>query len=186
MNPNLQNLPRRTPPPEMRSALLVIASKERARRMRRQNPAAFLRHLLMRCDLFLSHAIRTTALPAAGGLCAAVFLFMMFVVPVYPLLVHTGTTDVPTMLSTEGSVKAMGALSLGNEDIVVDVSVDEQGRMIDYTIVAGAAILAKQEVRRRLENTLLFSAFTPATTFGQPMPSRVRLWFHASEIEVKG
>ena len=112
---------------------------------------------------------------------------MMFVVPVYPLLAHAdGVLDVPTMLSTEGSLKAMGGLSLGDQDVVVDVCVDGQGRMTDYAIVTGAGILAQKEVRRRLENTLLFSEFTPATSFGQPTSSRVRLWFHASQIEVKG
>ena len=73
-----------------------------------------------------------------------------------------------------------------DSDIVVDVDVDEQGRMIDYAVVAGANVLANREVRRRLENALVFSNFTPGTTFGQPIVSKVRLWFHSSRIEVKG
>ena len=187
MTISLRNRPRRTPPTELRSMLRVIASQERQRRLVRQSLRTWLRHFWTRTDLFLHHAMRATALPAAGGLCAAVFLFMMFVVPVYPLLAPAdGVLDVPTMLSTEGSLKAMGGLNLGNQDVVVDVSVDGQGRMTDYAIVTGAAILAQKEVRRRLENTLLFSEFTPATSFGQPTSSRVRLWFHASQIEVKG
>jgi hypothetical protein len=64
--------------------------------------------------------------------------------------------------------------------------VDEQGRMIDYAVVAGAGVLANAAVRRRLENMLLFTEFTPATSFGQPMTSKMRIWFRTSRIDVKG
>jgi hypothetical protein len=33
---------------------------------------------------------------------------------------------------------------------------------------------------------LLFTEFTPATSFGQPMSSKTRLWFRTSRIDVKG
>ena len=52
--------------------------------------------------------------------------------------------------------------------------------------VAGASVLANPQMRRRLENALVFSNFTPATTFGQPMMSKMRLWFHSSRIDVRG
>ena len=58
--------------------------------------------------------------------------------------------------------------------------------MLDYAIVAGASVLANPQMRQRLENALVFSNFTPATTFGQPMISKMRLWFHSSRIDVRG
>jgi hypothetical protein len=70
--------------------------------------------------------------------------------------------------------------------VVVDVTVDEQGRMLDYAVVAGAGVLANPQMRRRLENALVFSNFTPATTFGQPTISKMRLWFQSSRIDVRG
>jgi hypothetical protein len=125
------------------------------------------------------------ALPFAGGVFSTVVLFSMFVVPAYPLLSNSDT-DVPTILNTPVAVKSMAPFSVGDTDVVVDVTVDEQGRMLDYAIVAGASVLANPQMRRRLENALVFSNFTPATTFGQPMISKMRLWFHSSRIDVRG
>jgi hypothetical protein len=44
------------------------------------------------------------------------------------------------------------------------------------------------EVRRSVERTLLFTEFTPATSFGQAIPSKLRLSLRrgASAITVKG
>lgn len=144
-------------------------------------------------QLSAEHLVRTMALPFAGGVCSTLVLFSMFVVPAYPLLhqhltqgAAAGEFDVPTVLSTQGSLKSVSPFSAGDDDIVVEVAVDEQGRMIDYAVMAGASALANRDVRRRLENALVFSNFNPATTFGQPMVSKVRLWFHSSRIEVKG
>jgi hypothetical protein len=68
----------------------------------------------------------------------------------------------------------------------VDVWVDEQGRMFDYAIVAGAGVLANSQMRRRLENMLLFTQFTPATEFGRPTSAKVRLRFGSSRVDVRG
>jgi len=186
---SLHRLPAKTPPAGLRTSLRVIASRERQRRIARRDLSSIWRLVRDRIQLSCEEMVRSVALPAAGGLCSTLVLFSMFVVPAYPLLAHKVTQnwlDVPTVLSTESSVKSMAPFSAGDVDIVVDVSVDEQGRMIDYAIIAGAGVLAKGDSRRRLENALVFSNFTPATSFGQPMVSKVRLWFHSSRIEVKG
>jgi hypothetical protein len=41
-------------------------------------------------------------------------------------------------------------------------------------------------MRRRLENMLLFTEFVPATQFGVPTTSRLRLPVVSSRVEVKG
>lgn len=181
----LRSLPAKTPGPGVRTSLLVLASRERQRRLAHHDLHSLVRLWRDRADLLYDDLIRSIALPFAGGVCSAVVLFSMFVVPSYPLLTHD-SSDVPTMLTTQVSVKEMAPFSAGDTDVVVDVSVDGQGRMIDYAIVAGASVLAHAEIRRRLENALIFSNFTPATSFGQPMPSKLRLWFHSSRIDVKG
>jgi hypothetical protein len=135
--------------------------------------------------LFSENFWRAIFWPAAGGVVSAVVLFSMCVVPAYPLRAHT-TADVPTVLTTQVAVKGMAPFFGGGDDVVVDVTVDEQGRMIDYAVVAGASALANASLRRRLENVLLFTEFTPATSFGQPMSSKTRLWFRTSRIDVKG
>ena len=182
---SLRSLPVKTPPAGLRTSLRVIASRERQRRVARRDLRSVMRLWRDRTELFCDSVVRSMALPFAGGVCSALVLFSMFVVPAYPLLTHDAL-DVPTELTTQVSIKSMAPFSVGDTDVVVDVLVDGQGRMIDYAIVAGASVLANAETRRRLENALLFSNFTPATSFGQPMASRMRLWFRSSQIDVKG
>jgi hypothetical protein len=181
----LRSLPVKTPASGLRTSLLVIASRERQRRWAYRDLSSAVRLWRDRLELFYDDVVRSIALPFAGGVCSTAVLFSMFVVPAYPLLTHN-SFDVPTMLTTQVSIKEMSPFSAGDTDVVVDVLVDGQGRMIDYAIVAGASVLANAEIRRRLENALVFSNFTPATSFGQPMASKLRLWFHSSRIDVKG
>ena len=181
----LRSLPAREPQPELQTSLRVIASRERQRRLARRSLGSTIGLWRDRFELFSDNFLRSVALPAVGGLASAVVLFSMCVVPAYPLRAHT-TVDVPTVLTTEVAVKGMAPFFGGGDDVVVDVTVDEQGRMIDYAVVAGATALANASLRRRLENVLLFTEFTPATSFGQPMSSKTRLWFRTSRIDVKG
>ena len=176
----LRGLSVKVPPPELRTSLRVIASRHRQQRSSRSSVT-----WRDRARLFATNLMRPLALPFAGGVFSTVVLFSMFVVPAYPLLSNSDT-DVPTVLNTPVAVKSIAPFSVGDTDVVVDVTVDEQGRMLDYAIVAGASVLANPQMRRRLENALVFSNFTPATTFGQPMISKMRLWFHSSRIDVRG
>jgi hypothetical protein len=185
INRALRSLPVREPQPELRTSLRVIASRERQRRLGTSGLTAVVRMWRDRFELFSENFWRAIFWPAAGGVASAVVLFSMCVVPAYPLRAHT-TADVPTVLTTQVAVKGMAPFFGGGDDVVVDVTVDEQGRMIDYAVVAGASALANASLRRRLENVLLFTEFTPATSFGQPMPSKTRLWFRTSRIDVKG
>jgi hypothetical protein len=181
----LRKLSTKVPSAELRTSLRVMASRERQRRLERRSFAAMWTSWEERAHLFFDNVVRTVALPVAGGVCSTLVLFSMFVVPAYPLLTR-GDADVPTILKTPVAVKNMAPFSVGDTDVVVDVVVDEQGRMTDYAIVAGASVLANAQTRRRLENALVFSNFTPATSFGQPMMSKMRLWFHSSRIDVRG
>jgi len=181
----LRSLSVKAPPTELRTSLRVIASRERQRRMEHRTFATMWHAWRENAKLFLDNAVMSLALPFAGGVFSTVVLFSMFVVPAYPLLSNSDT-DVPTVLNTPVAVKSIAPFSVGDTDVVVDVTVDEQGRMLDYAIVAGGSVLANPQMRRRLENALVFSNFTPATTFGQPMMSKMRLWFHSSRIDVRG
>jgi hypothetical protein len=182
---SLRSLSVKVPPAELRTSLRVIASRERQRRLEHRNFAAMWTAWRENAQLFIDNVVLSLALPFAGGVFSTVVLFSMFVVPAYPLLSNSDT-DVPTILNTPVAVKSIAPFSVGDTDVVVDVTVDEQGRMLDYAIVSGASVLANPQMRRRLENALVFSNFTPATTFGQPMISKMRLWFHSSRIDVRG
>jgi hypothetical protein len=65
----------------------------------------------------------------------------------------------------------------------VEVVINEEGRVVDYTL---PAVPANSSLRREIENNLLFVRFTPAMSFGQPTTGRLRLSFRRSQIDVKG
>jgi hypothetical protein len=122
----------------------------------------------------------------AGGICTAVVLFSTWLVPTYPLHVNNGVDVVPTMLSsTEATVSATaegtGAIGLFG-DAEVDVTVDNQGRVVDIAIVSGTDLLQNADRRHRLENVLLRTQFAPATALGRPVSSVVRMV--SSQIDV--
>jgi hypothetical protein len=177
-------LPARVPPAGLTTSLRVIASRERQRHLRSRDAAAVYAAWRERMDLFCCNLMRPLALPFAGGVFCAVVLFSMLVVPTYPVRASS-SFDVPTMLTTEATVKGMGPIRIA-DDTVVEVTIDGQGRMVDYTIVSGHCILKSESLRRSLENALLFAEFTPATAFGQPTSGKMRLSLRASHIDVKG
>jgi len=183
LNQALGKMSSAEPGPDLHTRLQVIASRERQRSMARRDIHARMTLFRDRFDLFFQHLLRPLALPLAGGVSSAVFLFVTCVVPAYPLRTDDAF-DIPTMLTTQVALKAGAEFASSGEDVVVDVNVDGQGRMIDYAIVAGAAIRANSQLRRRLENVLVFTEFTPATLFGQPTRSKTRLMF--TGIDVKG
>jgi hypothetical protein len=185
----LSALPARVPSANLHTKLRVIASQERQRVIRRKETSIHWlsdwKLWLERLDLFYGQLVRSLALPFAGGVFSAIVLFSMCVVPAYPLLTKSGD-DVPTVLTTQVSLKGMAPFAASDDEVVVDVRVDGQGRMIDYAVISGLAVMANPQVRRRLENVLVFTEFTPATSFGQPMQSKMRLWFRSSRIDVRG
>jgi hypothetical protein len=194
----LRNLPPRVAPAALATSLRVIASRERQRRIQRRGLGHVCVSWLDRTRLTLQDILRPLALPAAGGLFSAVVLFSMWVVPTYPLRAKSAD-DIPTNLTTSASqdqdfacsycfVEAVkGAVGVGlTESVLVDIDVDDQGRMVDYQVVSGAAVLSDPRTRIRLENLLWFTKFAPATSFGMPMAGKARLLLLPSRIDVKG
>jgi hypothetical protein len=175
----LRSLPRRVPPASLNSSLRVLASREIQRQAYGRRAA-----LADRVGLFCDNLMRPLALPFAGGVASTIILFSMWLSPGYP--VHASSNmDVPTVLTTEASIRKTAPIAESTDDVIVDVTVDGQGRMVDYSIVKGN--IAKQEaMRRRIEGVLLLIEFNPATAFGQPVEGRIRLSLSASHMDVKG
>jgi anti-sigma factor RsiW len=180
----LRALPARTPPPHLTTRLRVLASRERAQVAIRASHGALIRHWLEHTSLIAHNLMRPLALPFAGGLVSALVLFSMLV-PQFP-----GRTvvsdDVPTMLTTEATVKSAMSYGLGDDDIVVDVLVDESGRMLDYWVPDGQGWAGDPQLRQSIEKTLVCTQFTPATMFGQPASGKLRITLRRSHVEVKG
>jgi hypothetical protein len=164
----------------------VIASRERQRFLERRSWRRMIAAWHERATLNAGDMMRSLVLPLAGGVSAAVILFSIWLVPTYPLHAKSGV-DVPIMPSTEATVSATvtgtGAIGLSGGDAVVDVTVDNQGKVVDIAIVSGTDVLQDPNRRHRLENLLLRTQFAPATELGRPVSSIVRLV--SSQIDVK-
>lgn len=175
----LRSLPALRPPAGLRTSLRVIASRERQRILSGQIS------WLDRFNLFATNLMRPLALPFAGGIFSTIALFGMCITPMYPMR-SDDSSDVPTVLTTEAAVKYTAPIGASCGEVVVDVTVDELGRMVDYKIVSGFTSLTSEQVRRSLENRLIFTEFKPVTQFGQPMSGKLRVFFRNSEVDVKG
>jgi hypothetical protein len=138
-----------------------------------------------RMELSLRNLMRPLALPAVGGLCSAVFLFSTLVPMFKSAFAMSASADIPTMLSTEPMLKYTAPIAFANADAVVDLQLDDQGRIINFTIV-NAPGQQSEKLRHSIENSLLFTEFWPATTFGRGVAGTIRISFRSSRIDVRG
>jgi hypothetical protein len=138
-----------------------------------------------RLNLAVTNLMRPLALPLVGGIFSTVALFSMCVGPMYPVR-GDDSSDIPTALTTEAAVKSTAPLAGSCGEVVVDVIVDESGRMVDYKVVSGFNVLTSAQIRRSLENRLIFTTFEPVTQFGHATSGKLRLYFRNSEVDVKG
>ncbi|WP_031497354.1 energy transducer TonB [Bryobacter aggregatus] len=182
----LHTLPRRRLPDDLRMQLKISASKEASRRKKWASAPAFVVRMKNHFELWKANMMRPFAVPCAGGLAAALLVFTMFV-QTYPVRANTLTGDRPTALYTEPAAKTLAPFEPPTADAEIEVSIDDQGRIADYRVVAGNPEM-DIEVRLSVERTLLFTQFIPATSFGQAVPSKLRISLRrgASAITVKG
>lgn len=164
-------------PPDLALRLRVALSQEASRSFPRQW-AAFL--------LTLRQSVNAMMVSATASVASAVIFFGLLVGLYTAPGRVAGTHDVPTMLFTPPQLEAsqFGAnlSALNSEAVVVDALVDAQGRVQDYRILSGPA--GNEDLRRQLDQMMIFTVFRPATTFGRPAPGRVVLSF--SRIQVRG
>ena len=166
-------------------ALRSLASREAARRRRQVDFRARVQDFRERVSFWVAGLMKPIALPAAGGLAAAVVLFMAVMTSFQGIISAPQPGDIPTVLATEAQLKST-VLDSAPEEISVEVLVDEQGRVIDYSLPKSLGLAARQELRRVIGNSLLFTQFQPATTFGQPTSGWVRVKFRRTQLEVRG
>lgn len=180
----LRSLPKAAPPADLTTRLLVVASKVRLESF---GGATRWSRWWDRMELSLRNLMRPLALPAVGGLCSAVVLFSIFVPMFKSAFSLSSVGDIPTMLTTQSALKYVGpvAFSDNNGDAVVDLHLDDQGQIVDFSIV-GAPGQQSEALRRSIENSLLFIGFSPATTFGRGVASTIRISFRSSRIDVRG
>jgi hypothetical protein len=193
----MKSMPQVVPSQHLVTRLQVLASREQARRVSRMTFAQKWESWRDRIALSLNNLLRPLAVPVAGGFVSACLLFGMLV-PDLTSEFHPVQNDVPApQIYTEASVNAsmldsdringlLMPIAINESEIVLDVHLDDQGRMTEYRVVSGQALLRNDLVRRRLESTLLVTQFNPATSFGQPTFGKIRVRLVRNEIDVRG
>jgi hypothetical protein len=176
----LRSLPKLTPPADLTTRLRVVASKVRSESFGGASP---WRRGRDRVELFLYNLMRPLALPAVGGLCSAVFLFSTLVPTFQSAYAMSESGDIPTTLTTEPILKT--PIAFADMDAEVDLQLDGQGGFVNFTIVSAPG-QENEKLRRSIENSLLFTKFLPATTFGRGVASKIRISFRSSRIDVRG
>lgn len=168
----LKQLPSIPVPAMVTTKLLINASRERSRRLGRQNFGQWLK-------LFFENLFKPFAVPAAGGMLAS---FLCFGVLIEGLQVSAHWNDaMPLGAHTEIAINELTPFCFGGRDVMFQLTVDEGGNVVDYMPQSSNP---SPEEMREIGNLVLYSTFTPATRFGQAISSK-RLFLH-SHISVKG
>lgn len=180
----LRRAPARPLPADLGTRLRIIASRESQRRRERRSWLDVARLWREELHFRFTSLAKPFAIPTAGGVVSAVLMFGIL----GPSLQVPGTVakaDVPTGLYTEASVKSFMPLGYAEEDLIIEVTVDGRGRVVDHSYLPGDQAVSPA-LRKQIENYLLFTEFEPATSFGQPRSGRLRFSIQSSRIIVKG
>jgi hypothetical protein len=159
MNPTLKSLPRLNPPQDLQTQLRVLASRHAQRRRHFATLRGFVSFVREETLLLFNNLARPYAVPCA--------------------------------ISTQASLEFALTLHLTGDDaafdeIIVDVTTDEQGRVTGFTVPVNQAWAHDRALLRNLESTLLYTKFTPATFFGQPATGKSRITIRRNSVDVKG
>lgn len=179
----LRNLPSSPVPAELASELKVIASHEAARRR-----AGLWERWRIGLRLAIDNLMRPVAIPFAGGIVSAFFLFAM-ITPTLTIRAADARTDVPAYLL--GFYKPHGVMidtppfGFQGDEIEMVLTIDRNGQITDYSCTQGNV---GREIVDKIGNMLLFTSFEPPTMFGQPISGKIRVTFKKGEdiVVVRG
>lgn len=177
----LKSLPPAPVPEPLRTQLLVLASRERARWNTNKTVPLALRNWAINIKLAIDNLMRPLALPLAGGLASALLLFGV-VVPTLGFRPSV-MNDVPTGFYTAATLVEVAPLGISNDEAVVELYVDAKGQATDYSVQKGKV---SPEMQADLTKMMFFARFTPATWFGQPTNGRVLVSFRRINYVVRG
>jgi hypothetical protein len=170
----LSRVPKSVPPADLAVRIRVAA----AQAQQSQDWASRFRNFKEHAGIVLENALRPLTVPATGGFFAAILIFVLALQMIVPgITVRAVENDVPINLMRPAELVSLSdypeswapekhdvELSLPH-GLLVDVTVDAEGHMTEYQILSGPT---SSELRRQLDQMLLFSRFSPMLSFGRP------------------
>lgn len=170
----LSRMPKNLPPADLAVRIKVAA----AQAQHSQGWQSRLQRMKDRAEILLDNVFRPLSVPATGGFFSAILVFVLVLQMILPgTTVRAVQNDVALNLMRPAELVMLSdypqswapeqqdlELSLPH-GLLVDVTVDSHGQMTDYQVLSGPT---SQEVRRHLDQMLLFSRFSPMLSFGRP------------------
>jgi hypothetical protein len=170
----LSRVPKDDPPADLAVRIKVAA----AQAQRSHDWASRVRRIKDRAEILLDNVFRPLTVPATGGFLSAMIVFVLIFQMIAPgTTVRAVQNDVALNLMRPAELVTLSdypqswapeqndlELSLPH-GLLLDVTVDAHGQMTDYQILSGPD---SQELRRQLDQMLLFSRFSPMLSFGRP------------------
>jgi hypothetical protein len=167
-----------------------LAVQIRLMAARMEMAPSLARRAWLRTKLVFENILEPLAVPATGGIVVAMLAFV-FVVQGILVGIPFGAVhdDQPTNLLQPAQLESLPPFPLpgistgnGSGSLTVEVTLGAQGEVANYRIVSGPD---DPEVRRQIDQVLLFSRFRPEMSFGRPTAGG-QLMLGFSEIRVRG
>ena len=170
----LSRVPKNLPPADLAIRIKVAAAQAQNSR----DWPSRMRRIKDRAEILLDNVFRPLSVPATGGFFSAILVFVLVLQMILPgTTVRAVQNDVALNLMRPAELVSLSdypqSWAPESQDVelsmphglLVDVTVDSHGQMTDYTILSGPTTL---ELRRHLDQMLLFSRFSPMLSFGRP------------------
>jgi hypothetical protein len=175
------------PPANLATSIRVSAAKE-------HSPWQALRQLWARAVMVFENVLEPLAVPATGGVVTALVVFALLVQNILVGVPMGGVVpnDLPLNLVQPARLESLAPFPvpvviatddhLGSGLLLVEATLNAQGRVVSYKILSGPSDDASQH---QLDQLLLFSRFRPQTSFGLPRDGG-RVVLNFSAVRVRG
>jgi len=188
----LSRMPRAVPPADLAVRIKIAAAQAREA----QGWAHRWQRMKDRAEILLDNVFRPLTVPATGGLFSAFVIFVFVLHMILPgITVQADPNDIPIGLLRHAELISLSNypeaglpevqhpdVDLKQDLLLVDVTVDAQGQMMNYDILSGTD---SPELRHQLDRMLIFSRFRPMLSFGRPIAGG-HVVLNFSSIHVRG
>jgi len=168
----LSRVPRSLPPADLAVRIRVAAAQAAPM----QDLPSRFRKVRDRAEILLENVFRPLSVPATGGFVSAILVFVVVLQLMMPgITVRAVQNDVPINILRPAELISLSDFPQSWEQhdaelalphgLLLDVTVDAHGQMVGYQILSGPKTM---DLRRELDQMLLFSRFRPMLSFGRP------------------